>query len=409
MLKIGSSNPLPKIYSFYLNKNILNTGVQSFIRNFSSNDILSVLLQKQHFNDVANKELVQQLESRQKCQKKLPTWYRTASIYYPPKLAIEQSSSESTALYKAELVSGDSLADITGGFGVDSYFLSRSIKEVFYCESQHDLAETAAHNFHQLGAFNINVHKGDGLAFLQNQQRNFDWVYLDPSRRKSDKSRVFILRDAVPSLPDSLEIIWQKTDNILIKTSPLLDISQGIENLVNVKEVHVVAVENEVKELLWVLEKEYEKDVQIIAANIKRSNGEIFKFKKSEEKAVISELGPPSTYIYEPNSAILKAGAFKILGKNLGLKKLHEHSHLYTSEKLIDFPGKRYRNESVMNFKPREFKKLGMGKASIKTRNFPGTVEELKKKFNIKDGGNTTLFFTTNLNDQLIIIICSRV
>ena len=392
-----------------MNKSILNTGAQSFIRNFLNDDILSVLLQKQHFDHIENKELVQQLQSRQKCRGKLPTWYNTASIYYPPKLSIEQSSSEWTAQYKSELISGNMLVDITGGLGVDTYFLSKSFKQIYYCEEQEELAEIANHNFNQLGASNISVHKGDGLAFLQIEDSNFDWVYLDPSRRKSDKSRVFKLKDIAPPLPDSLEIIWKRTDNIMIKTSPLLDISQGIEILVNVKEVHVLAVQNEVKELIWILEKEYENDVRIVAVNRTSGKDEVLRFKKSEEKDAISEFSQPLKYIYEPNSAILKAGAFKILGKSLNLRKLHENSHLYTSENLVEFPGRRFAIEKIMNFKPREFKKLGVGKATIKTRNFPGTVKELRKKFKIKDGGATTLFFTTNPDDQLIIIFCSKI
>ena len=392
-----------------MNKNILNTGVQSFINNFNTGDILAVLLQKQHFEGIENKELVEQLQSRQKCQTKLPTWHRTPLIYYPPKLSIEQSSSEATAQYKSELVRGESMMDMTGGFGVDSYFFSRRVQQLFYCEMQADLAEIAAHNFNQLGVKNIGVHHGDGLTFLASREGRFDWVYLDPSRRIRNNDRVFKLQDAEPAIPDSLEIIWKKTDKILIKTSPLLDISQGIEILANTKEVHVVALENEVKELLWVLQNEYKGEPQIITVNIKRGDDEIFAFNKSEEKLAISDLSPPLDYLYEPNSAILKAGAFKLLGKVLGLNKLHEHSHLYTSEKLVGFPGRRFAIDWVMNYKPRDFKKMGIKRANIKTRNFPYSVEWLRKKFSIKDGGESTLIFTTDMEDQLIIIHCKRI
>ena len=225
-----------------MNKDILNTGIQSFIRNFSSADILAVLLQKQHFKGIDNKELVEQLESRRKCKNKLPKWYQTEAIYYPPKLAIEQSSSEQAAIYKSQLVSGDSLVDLTGGLGVDSYYLSKSVGRLIYCEKQTELAEIARHNLLQLGATNIHVQSGDGLSFLKFEKGKFAWIYLDPSRRADDQSRVFRLEDTTPSLPDSLDILWSKTDQILIKTSPLLDISLGIGLLKNVKDIHVLAI-----------------------------------------------------------------------------------------------------------------------------------------------------------------------
>ena len=392
-----------------MNKKVLNTGVQSFIRNYSSSDILAVLLQNQHFDGIGNKELVQQLESRKKCRDKLPTWYNTPLIYYPLKQSIEQSSSEITARYKTDLVSGKSLVDITGGLGVDSYFLSQTMSELIYCEKQEDLAAIASHNFDVLGASNIAVHNVDGLTFLKASQRNYDWVYLDPSRRNPDQSRVFKLEESEPVLPKSLDILWTKTDRMLIKTSPLLDISQGMDSLQNIKEIHIVAVQNEVKELLWVLERGFKYTPQITAVNIIRGEEQYFNFSKKEESTAKSDFGLPGRYIYEPNSAILKAGAFKLLGSRLGLKKLHEHTHLYTANKLIDFPGRRFKVDRVMPYKPRELRRLSIEKANITTRNFPIAVKELRQKFRIKDGGDITIYFTMDCDGQLIVLICRPV
>ena len=391
-----------------MNKIILNTGVQSFIRNYSSSDILAVLLQNQHFEGITNKELVQQLQSRKKCREKLPTWYKTPLIYYSPKLSIEQSSSEITAAYKAELVSGNSLVDITGGFGVDSYYLSKSVSELTYCEKQEDLAAIAHHNFEVLDASNISVHTTDGLDFLKASDQKFDWVYLDPSRRTRDQSRVFRLEDAEPALPDSLDIIWTRTDRVLLKTSPWLDISHGMDILENIREIHVVSVDNEVKEVLWVLARDFSSDPEITAVNIKRGKTQYFNFSKSEERASESEFSLPGTYLFEPNSAILKAGAFKLLGSRLGLKKLHEHTHLYTADTLVEFPGRRFKIDKVMSYKPRDIKKLSIDKANISIRNFPISVKELRQKFRIKDGGDVTIFFTTDCDNQLTVLICSR-
>jgi len=370
---------------------------------------MSVLLKKPIFEGISNQELAQQLEARKKCKKKLPTWFGSTNIYYPNKRSIEQTSSEITGRYKSEIVAGKSLVDATGGFGVDSYFFSRKIEQVYHCEIDEDLSEIAAHNFKILGAENIKTIPTDGMAFLRNSQTGFDWIYLDPSRRDDSKGKVFRLSDCSPNVLLELELLFAKSDNILLKTSPLLDISAGIAELAFVKEIHVVAVNNEVKELLWVMDKEYSGDIGVKTINSTKTGPETFDFPLSEERNTVSRYSKPLSYIYEPNSAILKSGAFKLVGNRYGLMKLHEHTHLYTSDTLIAFPGRRFRIHSVIPYTKKNIKRLGIEKANIGTRNFPESVAEIRKKFRIGDGGDNYLFFATDINETKIGLNCTKV
>ncbi len=392
-----------------MNKNILNTGVQQYIRNFSKDDILAVAFQKQIFPKIENKELVQQLEGRRKCLNKLPLWYTSKGIFYPPKRALEQSSSQLTARYKSKLVSGKTLVDITGGFGVDSLFLSQKVDRLTYCEMSKELADIACYNFEVLGATNIDALNIDGLKYLERLKESVDWVYLDPSRRDPKSKRVFRLEDADPPLPAILSFLWQKTDNILIKTSPLLDLSSGFKTLESVKEVYVIAVKNEVKELLWVLKKNYQGDPLITAVNLVMGDEQAFSFAWQEEKSSPCKFGNLGDYLYEPHAAIMKSGAFKLVAKRFGLRKLHEHSHLYTSDTLKEFPGKRFRVEASFKYNRKNIEQSAVQKANITTRNFPYSVAALRKKHRISDGGDQTMFFTTDYKGDLVVVLCRRV
>lgn len=196
----------------------------------------------------------------------------------------------------------------------------------------------------------------------------------------------------MPNLPEHLPLIFEKTQNILVKTSPLLDIKKGIEELEFVKEVHVVAINNEVKELLFVLEKGYDRSIGIKTINLLPNRTDTFNFKLEEEQDTTIEFGEPSAYLYEPNAAILKSGGFKSVAKAYNLKKLHPHSHLYTADTLVDFPGRRFTIEKTLPYSKKSLKSLTVPKANITTRNFPLSVVELRKKHNIKDGGGRYLF-----------------
>ena len=369
---------------------------------------MSVLLAKPTFEGVLQKELAEQIEAKNKCKEKLPTWFRAPNIYYPNKLNIEQTSSELTAAYKARLTDGKSLVDLTGGFGVDTYFFSKKMAAVYHCEINQELSKIARHNFEILGQKNIECLPGNGIDFLKNVTTDFDWIYVDPSRRNDAKGKVFLLEDCLPNLPEHLSLLFQKTQHILVKTSPLLDIKLGIEALNFVKEIHVVAIHNEVKELLFVLEKGFTGSINIRTINIAPQQDDTFDFELGHEHASQVEFGEPSAYLYEPNAAILKSGGFKSVGKNYGLTKLHQHSHLYTSNSLVDFPGRRFKINQVLPYSKKSIKSLGVSKANITTRNFPISVAELRKKHKIKEGGNQYLFFTKSFNDSLLVLNCEK-
>ena len=195
----------------------------------------------------------------------------------------------------------------------------------------------------------------------------------------------------------------------MIKTSPLLDFSVGIDELKFVKAIHIVALNNEVKELLWILKNNYSGDISIETVNINKETKDYFKFLFEEEKNTTSKYSLPLSYLYEPNSAILKAGGFHSISKELNVFKLHKHSHLYTNDHLIDFPGRRFNIENIIPFNKKELKQLSIKKANITTRNFPETVQHIRKKYNIKDGGDIYLFFTTNIENNKIVIVSSKV
>ncbi|WP_165748571.1 THUMP-like domain-containing protein [Cellulophaga sp. Z1A5H] len=392
-----------------MNKNILNTGVQEFIAKNWNTDIMSVLLKKQQFTAVTQKELVEQLEAKKKCKEKLFTWFNTPEIYYPNKLNIEQTSSETTAQYKANLVNGNTLLDLTGGFGVDSFFFSQKIKEVYHCELDKNLSEIARYNFDILGKKNISCIPENGLDFLTKTNLDLDWIFIDPSRRNDAKEKVFFLSDCLPNVPENLALLFSKSNHLLIKTSPLLDFTIGINELKFVKEIQVVALQNDVKELLWILEKNYDKEITVKTINLLKNTTETFDFILNKERAMVSSLSEPLSYLYEPNSAILKSGAFKSVGNHFKLYKLQEHSHLYTSNELVDFPGRVFKVAAVIPFNKKEIQKLKITKANITTRNFPEPVASIRKKFKIKDGGDMYLFFTTDSTDKLVLLKCFKV
>ncbi|GAA4279083.1 class I SAM-dependent methyltransferase [Aquimarina mytili] len=393
-----------------MNKKILHKEVQEFIfeKSNTSIDLNKLILRGSPFVDISIQEIAQQINGRLKAKQKLPTWFSKKGIYYPPTLNLEQTSSEATAIYKSSLVSGDTLIDLTGGFGIDDYFFSKKMQHVIHCELNIDLSAIAKYNFDLLDVKNIKSLTGDGVTILKNFEK-LDWIYIDPSRRHDSKGKVFFLEDCIPNVIDNLDILFAKSKNILIKTSPLLDIHLGVNALKYVKEIHVVAVENEVKELLWILEKSFDGDCIIKTINITKNRTHEFSFSLKEEVKQSIYYSEPKAFLYEPNAAILKSGGFLSVGNAFEVKKLHLHSHLYTSDQKIDFPGRRFEVITTFLYHKKTISKAGITKANITTRNFPESVAVLRKKHKIKDGGDNYLFFTTNCNNKRIVILCKKI
>ncbi|NNT72308.1 class I SAM-dependent methyltransferase [Flavobacterium sp. IMCC34852] len=390
-----------------MDQSILTEAIQEFIRNNIEADVNHLALQKHPFSNTDYTAILNQIAAKQRAKTKLPTWFKTSNIIYPSKISVEQTSSEKTAAYKSQLVSGDFLMDLSGGFGVDDFYFAQRITQVIHCEINDELSAMVQHNFAQLNITNIQCFSGDSYDILEAQKPKLDWIYIDPSRRSEAKGKVFMLKDCLPNVPENLDFYFQFASNIMIKTAPLLDLTAGLSELKNVKAIHIVALENEVKELLWVLEKGYNDKTQIITVNLLKTKTEEFSFELYSNHQANFSL--PQKYLYEPNAAIMKSGGFEMVSAQFGLAKLQQHSHLYTSETLIDFPGRRFKIEQLIGYNKNEMKTfLENQKANITTRNFPDSVESIRKKWKIKDGGNLYCFFTTDINNHKIVLLCSK-
>lgn len=391
-----------------MNLTLLSPTVQQFITSNLQSNITSLILKGSPFPDLSIQEICEQIAAKNRCKTKLSHWYQSENIYFPNRLNIEQTSSESTALYKSSLVKGELLIDTTGGFGVDVFFFSKVMKNVVHCELNSKLSKIAAHNFTQLKKENITCIHTNGIEYITKNTQQYDWIYSDPSRRNDLKGKVFLLEDCLPNIPKHLNCLFEKTNNILLKVSPVLDITSAIRELNFVKEVHVVAVDNEVKELLFVLEKGYTQQIQIRSINLRKNKDQLFNF--NYQSSVEAQFEEPKSYLYEPNSAVLKSGGFNDISQQFQLSKLHKHSHLYTSDTLLEFPGRRFKilHQTKYN-KKKILKLLSSKKANITTRNFPETVAQIRKKTGLKDGGDQYLFFTTNLKNEHIVLICTQI
>ncbi|MDD7913162.1 class I SAM-dependent methyltransferase [Polaribacter ponticola] len=391
-----------------MNLAILEQKIQQFITDNLKSDITKLILKGSPFKDITIQELANQIVAKQKSELKLPTWFSVENIYYPAKISIEQTSSEITANYKSKIITGNYIIDITGGLGVDCFYFSKQFKKVIHCEINKDLSAIVKHNYQQLNVNNIKTLSGDGVDFLKNNETVFDCIYIDPSRRNDIKGKVFLLKDCLPNVPKNIDFLFTKANKILLKNSPILDISSAISELKFVKEIHIIALKNEVKEVLFLLEKNYKNSIQIKTINIQKEGNQQLNFNLQE--TVYSNYSEPLTYLYEPNAAILKSGGFHQVGYQLNIFKLHQHSHIYTATELINFPGRVFKIETVINYDKKKIKKLiANNKANITIRNFPKTVAQIRKETNLKDGGNTYLFFTTDLNNKLICIFCSKI
>ena len=306
------------------------------------------------------------------------------------------------------MISGETLLDLTGGFGVDTYYFSKTLKHVTYCEVNKNLSEIVKHNLKILKGSNIFIKAVDGLSYIKQENIQYDWIYIDPSRRNKIGNKLYFIEECCPNVLENLDLLLSKSNNILIKLSPMLDIKSALKVLKNTKEVHVVAIKNEVKELLFLLEKGYTNEACIKAINL-RTTQPNFEFKISQERTIIA-YHKPMNYLYEPNAAILKCGAFKNIAIRFKVMKLGQHTHLYSASKIIKyFPGNIYKIHKIMPYKRQLIKKVITGrKVNIKTRNFPNKTKQIKKQYKLKDGGNQFVFFTT-WKKRKCVMICSKI
>ena len=383
-----------------------------FIEENLKADVRSLALQAKKYPQVDMAMAVVQIAGRQIAEAKLPSWYRTGGLLYPKHLSMEQCSSEVTAIYKASLLQGETFADLTGGFGIDCSFLSRKFKKADYVERQAELCELASHNFPLLG-LQIEVHNEDGVEYLKRMQP-VDCLFLDPARRDGHGGKTVAISDCEPDVSTLEDLLVEKAKTVMVKLSPMLDLSLALKALKNVREVHVVSVNNECKELLLILQKQsISSDVSIHCEHIVNDLHQHFVFTQEQERISDCPLtSQVETYLYEPNASILKAGAYRSLTQSCEVKKLHPSSHLYTSSHFIeDFPGRRFQVEAVSGFGKKELKTFlqGMEKANITIRNFPSSVADLRKRLKLKEGGEDYVFATTLADESKILIKCKKV
>lgn len=394
-----------------MNEHILSDEVQEYLRRNLGQSPAEIALAKSPFEHVSSSALAEQLDGLQRSQRKLPLWYRTPGIYYPSKLSVEQSSSEATAQFKQQLIGEEErVVDLTGGFGVDAYFLSQRAKHVTYVERAGELASIVSHNMQRLGARNVTCLSEDGITHLLRAPiDNFDCAYIDPSRRVGGK-KVFLLRDCEPDVEDLHLTLLAHVPVVLVKAAPLLDITSTIQQLSHITDIYLLSINNECKELIIVLRRGYV-GAPTISAILLTPHGQAthsFRFRPSEERDASAPLGAPAGYLYEPDAAVMKAGAYKLVAVRYGLHKLHTNTHLYSSKTRIkDFPGRTFRIEKVIPYA--QFKKdKGVYAGNVATRNFPLRVDDLRRKHRIGESPNAFLFFCTDPSGQLIVIFASK-
>jgi 16S rRNA G966 N2-methylase RsmD len=386
-----------------------------------------------HLTDEQWRFMLQQVDGRQRTRDKLPTFAAIADWWYPVRLSCEQCSSEVTAKYKSQLIANqqfDTLVDLTAGYGVDTFFMSYSTREAHYIERNQDLCQIAAHNFH-LTHRNIQIHNTTAEDFVADFHpvTTNNIIYLDPARRNKNGNKVFLLEDCEPNIISLLPTLLSKARTVLIKLSPMLDITAAVRALNMPCEVHIVAVQNEVKEVLIFLQNSaylasgngvvtevVEEEIRIHAVNLLPQPNHMdyctqeFSFSIEDERraecqlysALQLSITEENIYIYEPNAAIIKAGAFKLVAQRFQFVKMATNTHLYLSHQLVeDFPGRVWK---VVSINPRETKNIA---ANIMTRNYPLSPDELRKKLKIKDS-NTSTIIGARLADKPTLFLCDK-
>ena len=382
--------------------------VQKFIKDHQRDDPFLLSLHTKMHLGFPLAEAIEQIQSRQKAHHKLPTWNEHDKIIFPNPISVEQSSSEITAWYKTSLIHGKSIVDLTGGMGVDASYFADKFEVVNYVEPEQKLCELAKHNFNVLNK-HIAIHQSTAEQFLETNLLHYDVLFIDPSRRAEEK-KVFRIRDCSPNLYDIMPQCLEAAGQVLLKLSPLVDVGLLIRDF-HPTDIWVVAVKGEVKEVLCLINGT-EGRSNIHAVDIFNQKEKVtFSFSRKEESDSQNSYALPKKYLYEPNSAMLKAGAFKLIGKRYKLKKLHQHTHLYTSNELIyDFPGKIMRVVEILSLGKKETRKAIPGKKiNVITRNFPLSPSQLKKKFDLKDGGENFLIGATLMNEKKVLLLCDRI
>ncbi|HBV17691.1 MAG TPA: methyltransferase [Chryseobacterium carnipullorum] len=384
------------VFVYSVGNIIKNKEIQDYINANLNTDLHAQLLKKSPFPDVSMQEIVQQIKGKQTAQKKFPFLLKEG-IVFPPQLNLEQASSEKTAVYKSQILKGKKFVDLTSGFGIDAYYLSQNFDEVTLVEQNQELLGIVEHNWNVLGrkAKFINQNLED---FLNVNKEHFNIIYLDPARRDQNKNKVFLLEDLSPDILQIRKKLLETADQVIIKLSPLIDLKYLISVLPCIFRIEIIAVKNDVKEVVIFLSTEEKEGITVNCINLESGESE-FTFTFGEEETSLAVYSEPEKFIYIPNHAVLKAGIFNLISERLGLKKLHSNTHLYTSDqKISDFPGRVFEMEVIES---KQIKKKEQ--FNIIAKNYPLKPEDIKKKYAIKDGGKDYLIFTQSKKGKIIL------
>ena len=430
----------------------MNQATQDFIRQHQDDDVRQLAFLGSKYPEVDMPFALDQIRGRKMARVKLPRWASLEGIIYPPHISMEQCSSESTALYKAELAARllglpassfseeIEFVDLTGGFGVDfSYIAARLGVKSMYVERQAHLCEAAKENFGRLGLKNAIVKNGDGIEVLHSflpkkddaastddslgitydqplsllkTKLGLKLIFIDPARRDDAGNKVVSLKDCTPDVTVLQEEMLSKADYVIIKLSPMLDWHRAISELSHVREAHIISVNNECKELLLVLSaRNMGENLRIYCINDVQS----FVCDELDMESSSVKIAPSTLeemqYLYEPNASLMKAGCFGVLSGRYDARMLSKNSHLFVSrEPIAAFPGRSFRIIAVSSFNKKELKRhlSGITKANIATRNFPLSVAELRKRLKLKDGGETYIFATTLSDESHVLVITEK-
>ena len=412
----------------------INEKTWDFVREHADEDVRKVALLGTKDPEVDLQMALLLIAGRQTARKKLPSWATVEGIVYPPHLNLEQCSSEQTARYKASLTGeGDSMADLTGGFGVDFYWMSQGFVHRYYVEQNEQLCSIAESNFRLLG-LNCQVCCCDTATYLANMP-SVNLIFLDPARRNEHGGRTYGIEDSTPNVLELMPQLLEKTDRVMLKLSPMLDWRKAVDDIqkqnASVREVHIVSVDNECKELLLIVGKEPTDSLCVVCVN----GDSIFDFvptlgtNNSQvgnemfprwEYSYRSDLYECPLYLYEPNASIMKAGCFVEVEEQFPVRQIAPNSHLFLSDvEIEEFPGRKFQILAISSMNKQELKRhfeeiinqklTSMESANIAVRNFPMTVDQLRKKLKLKDGGDTYIFATTMASGEHKLLICRKI
>ncbi|MBQ0151532.1 MAG: RsmD family RNA methyltransferase, partial [Chryseobacterium sp.] len=328
-----------------MNESILNFEVQKYINANLETDLHSLLLKKAPFEEVSMLEIVQQIKGKNVARKKFP-FLLQENIVFPVQLSLEQSSSDKTAIYKSELLEGESFIDLTSGFGIDAYYLSKNFKQISLVEQNSALLEVVKHNWKVLER-NAEFHNQKLEEFLVQNNKTFDVAYLDPARRDLNKNKVFLLEDLSPNILEIQDQLLKMAKKVVIKLSPLIDLKYLVSEVKNLARIDIIAVKNDVKEIVLTMTKDCQSKINCLCINLE-SDEPCFEYSFGDEENASATFSEPEKFIYIPNNTILKAGTFNLIAEKFNLKKLHPNTHIYTSDiENKEFPGRVFEMEIV--------------------------------------------------------------